>query len=399
MCGCHWFTLFGHAALIVAPLTLRFHTSFLPFTAGAEDIYGIKLRMSDAFKTPLAVVCSLALASNPGFANPQGMTVARGSASATQNGSQMTIRASQNAVLNWQSFNIGAGQTTTFVQPSSHSVVWNQIGGQSPSQILGSLNANGNVVLMNQNGFFFGPNCSINVGGFVAASAAVLPPPSAGGSFWSYQGPPPDAKIINYGEINVQSGGSLFLIAEGVENHGLLSAPDGQLGLFAGKEVMLNDRPDGRGLSAKVRLPQGSVDNSGRLIADAGSISLQAQVVNQNGLIQANSVREHGGVIELLATDSVNLGANSVITANGDISSASSGGKITLKSGGVFSDETGSRLGVRGGPLGGNGGTVELSSENLGSVASRLDGTAQAGWAGGRLLIDPNTITIGNSGS
>jgi len=81
--------------------------------------------------------------------------------------------------------------------------------------------------------------------------------------------------------------------------------------LLAGQEVLISDRPDGSGLSARVRLPEGSVDNQGRIIADAGSILLQAQNVNQSGLIQANSVREHNGTIELFASYNVQLAGTS----------------------------------------------------------------------------------------
>ncbi len=69
-------------------------------------------------------------------------------------------------------------------------------------------------------------------------------------------------------------------------------APDGTLGLYAGKEVLMSERPDGRGVSMKVNLPDGSVDNYGKLIADGGTIALNAQVVNQNGIVQADSMRK-----------------------------------------------------------------------------------------------------------
>ena len=61
------------------------------------------------------------------LANPTGMTVGRGSASVSQSGSQLTVTASQNALLNWKSFDIAAGETTTFQQPSATSIVFNQI--------------------------------------------------------------------------------------------------------------------------------------------------------------------------------------------------------------------------------------------------------------------------------
>ena|ERR1700678_4336014 len=66
-------------------------------------------------------------------ANPAGLTVVQGTATATRSGSQLTVTASQNAYLNWQSFNISRGQTTIFQQPSASSVVWNQINGTAPS--------------------------------------------------------------------------------------------------------------------------------------------------------------------------------------------------------------------------------------------------------------------------
>jgi filamentous hemagglutinin family protein len=333
------------------------------------------------------------------WANPQGMTVAHGTATANRNGNQLNIRVSQNAVLNWQSFNIAAGEITRFLQPNSRSVVWNQIYDRNPSQIWGSLQANGTVILMNQNGFYFGPHSQVTVGGFIAASAAVLPPASVGGGFWSYQGPPPSAHIINYGSIHANSGGSIFLIAEGIENHGVISAPDGQLGLYAGKHVLISERPDGRGLSAAVQLPEGTVNNQGTLVADAGAIALRAQVVNQNGLIQANSIRSRRGVIELVASDSVNLGSHSVLRANGDANAISSGGRIELDSAQTFFDDPGSIIQTRGGGLGGNGGEVQLCALSMPGLESRLDGTARPGWRGADLVLDPYNITLSpNSG-
>src|ERR1700677_2078535 len=95
------------------------------------------------------------------FANPTGLTVSVGSATAQQLGSQLNVTVGQLAILNWSSFNIGAGETTSFLQPSSGSIVFNIIGGASPSQIYGNLNANGTVILENANGLYFGPNSMV----------------------------------------------------------------------------------------------------------------------------------------------------------------------------------------------------------------------------------------------
>ena len=358
----------------------------------------LRLRRNSAFCRVVTGILAFGFAANM-FANPTGMTVGHGSASAHQSGSQLTVTASQNALLNWKSFNIAAGETTTFVQPSATSIVFNQIGGANPSQIYGNLNANGIVVLLNSSGFYFGPNSFVSAAGLVVSTANLAPPENSGGG-WEFNGPPPLASIVNYGQIQIGKGGSAFLIADQVENHGTIAAPGGSIGLAAGQTVLLSERPDGRGMSMQVTLPQGSVDNSGNLIADAGTIALQAQVVNQNGIIQADSVQNQNGVIELVASDQLNLGASSQILARGDDSSSgSSGGNVTLQSGNNFSDDVGSQIVTSGGAQGGNGGNIEVSAPNISSLNSAMDASAQSGWNGGTFFLDPANIILGTSGS
>jgi filamentous hemagglutinin family protein len=332
------------------------------------------------------------------IANPSGLTVSSGSATAQQIGSQLNVSVSQLAVLNWSSFNIAAGETTTFLQPSSSSIVFNFIGGASPSQIFGNLNANGTVILANANGFYFGPNSMVKVGGSFLATTAPLTPDFGMAGPWQFSGMPPLASIVNYGQIQVGQGRTLFLIAENIENYGGLTAPQGNIALVAGQNVLVSESPDGRGLSAQVQLPQGSVDNFGNITADAGTIALQAKVVNEDGIIQADSIQNQNGTIELVASDQLNLGANSQISANGDSSSGgSSGGKITLQSGNSFSDSAGSQISATGGSQGGNGGSIEVSAPNILSLNSSLNANAQSGWNAGTLLLDPASIILGTS--
>src|SRR5690242_2331236 len=301
-------------------------------------------------------------------ANPTGGTVAQGSATFNTSGSQFTVnQTSANACINWQSFNIGAGETTTFVQPSSASLVWNQINDVNPSQILGNLNANGYVVLQNQSGFYIGGQAAISTHGLILTTTPTPMPDLSSGGAWAFNTPPPTAKIINCGQINVAGGGSAFLIASDIENNGTISAPNGKIGLYAGQKVLVSMAPDGRGLSAEVTLPAGSVDNEGNLIADAGSIAAKAQVVNQNGLVQVNSVQNVNGTIELVASSSVNLGAGSKISAKGDGSaaSASAGGFVVLNAGNsTFSDKAGYTISVAG-ANGGQSGILEIMGNGV----------------------------------
>jgi filamentous hemagglutinin family protein len=332
------------------------------------------------------------------MANPQGMTVVSGSATAQTTGSQLSITTGNLTVLNWNSFNIQSGETTSFLQPSGSSVVFNYIGDHNPSQIWGNLTANGTVILANANGFYFGPNSMVKVGGNFVATTTPLPPDLGPGASWQFNGAPPLAKIINHGQISVGDGHSLFLISEQIENHGTLSAPGGEVDLAAGQTVLVSERPDGRGLAAKVTLPAGSVSNDGSIIANAGNIALRAQVVNQDGILQADSVRGENGDIVLAAGDAVNLGAASQILARGDSSpGGSAGGVITVLAGNTFSDATGSRVSAAGGSQGGNGGSIEISAPNVESLNSSLDASAQAGWDGGVFSLDPANLTLGTS--
>jgi filamentous hemagglutinin family protein len=352
---------------------------------------------SPVFRRIIAGVLFLGLARNT-FANPEGLTVQAGSASLQQVGPQLNITASQAAFLNWNSFNIQPGETTKFIQPSQNSVVINNIGGNSPSQIWGNLTANGTVILANASGFYFGPNSMISVGGSFIATTAPLTPDFGAGTAWQFTGMPPLANIVNYGQIEVGNGKSLFLIAEQIDNHGELSAPGGDIGLYGGAEVLVSERPDGRGLSANLKVPEGAVNNFGRITADAGTIALQAQVVNQNGIIQADSIRNQNGVIELVAADSLNLGVDSQILARGDDSSAvSPGGIVTLKSGNNFNDTAGGKILATGGAHGGNGGSIEVSAPNVLLLDSSLDARAQSGWRGGEFFLDPVNIILGTS--
>ncbi len=330
-------------------------------------------------------------------ANPAGGTATRGTAAFSSSGNQLTVTTSDRATIAWQSFNIGAGQTTTFVQPSASSVVWNQINDPNPSQILGNLNANGLVVLQNPSGFFLGGQAVLNAQGLVMTTSPTPAPDLFSGGAWQFNALPPSASILNYGKINLGSAGSAFLIAQDIQNHGSITAPGGSIGLYSGQQVSLSTRPDGRGLTAQVTLPQGAVNNQGQLVADAGTIALQARVVNQGGLIQANSVRSQNGVIELIAADAVTLGADSLLSARGFGQGISGGGSITVKSGGGFTDTAGSVLNISGGEQGGQAGGAEISAAYFSELHSRIDGHAAQGYRGGTLLLDPYDLLINSA--
>jgi filamentous hemagglutinin family protein len=117
---------------------------------------------------------SLAVAScftaSTALANPTGANVVRGTAAIHQAGNLLQITNSPNAIINWQSFSIGANEITRFLQQSSSSAVLNRVITQNPSTILGALQSNGRVFLINPNGILFGAGAQIDVAGLVAST-------------------------------------------------------------------------------------------------------------------------------------------------------------------------------------------------------------------------------------
>src|SRR5690349_19351036 len=113
-----------------------------------------RLRASTMLTSVVIIFSSTPIA----YALPVGGNVVAGQATIATAPQRLDVTQSTNrAVLDWQSFDIGAGEQVKFAQPSSQSVALNRVtGGQNASQILGKLDANGTVMLVNPQGVVFG---------------------------------------------------------------------------------------------------------------------------------------------------------------------------------------------------------------------------------------------------
>lgn len=130
--------------------------------------------------------------------NPTGPTVVHGSATIVPMGPTLQITNSPSTIINWRSFSIGAGETTRFIQESAASAVLNRVTTQNPSAILGALQSNGRVFLINPNGIVFGSGSQVDVAGLVASSLRLSDPDFLEGRLRFTQTPGAGA-VVNVG--------------------------------------------------------------------------------------------------------------------------------------------------------------------------------------------------------
>ena len=176
---------------------------------------------------------------------PTGGSVAAGTATVATAANTLTVtQTSQNAVLNWQSYSIGANDAVVYVQPNSNAVALNRVTGPDPSAILGSLSANGKVFLVNPNGVVFGKGANVNVGGLVASTLDLSDADFMNGKY-AFEGNA--GSVRNEGSITAD-GGYVALLGGHVDNRGVIRATLGTVALAAGNKITLDVAGDGRHL-------------------------------------------------------------------------------------------------------------------------------------------------------
>lgn len=322
-------------------------------------------------------------------AGPSGGTVSAGSASIAGDGTgHVTVtQTSDRAILDWNSFSIGTGESARFIQPGSTSVAVNRVTGADPSSILGSLTANGRVVLINRNGIAFGKNATVDVGGLVATTADIDRQAfMATGSLNFSSGSLPGASIVNEGRITVRDAGLAALVAPSVRNSGTIVANLGRVALGAGTGFTVDFYGDGLvsfapdGLVAATIGDGGTalVENSGVIEASGGKVLLSAAAardvvnasVNVSGVVRADGISRKGGSIVLSGSGSVTatgrLSADSDKQAGGTI--AINGGSVSL--GGLISAS------------GTDGGAIAADAKGLLSLAETVAATGRLGDGG-----------------
>ena len=321
---------------------------------------------------------------------PAGASVVSGTASINSSNGQMTISNSPNAILDWQSFSIGANNGVHFQQADASSKVLNRVVGNDPSSILGSLSSNGQVWLVNPNGVLFGAGARIDVGALVASTLGVRNDDFLSGRTRFGGEGVAGGSLVNRGEISTSFGGRVWLVGGAVRNEGTIGTPGGQIVLAAGESIELVDSgmPN---VTVRVSAPQNGTVNLGSLLApDGGSIDLHGAIVNQGGIVRADSIGAvDAGRVVMRARSELQLASGSITSA--DASGDGASGSIMLESldGAVSAAGSVSATGDaynRGSIWLQAGSDVTLEGARLNaSGAIRIDGAASIGLANSNL--------------
>ncbi|MBI4368475.1 MAG: filamentous hemagglutinin N-terminal domain-containing protein, partial [Candidatus Omnitrophica bacterium] len=250
----------------------------------------------------------------------------------------MNITTSNNSIIHYSSFSIAQNETVNFILPSADSFSLNRVIGNEQTEILGRLTSIGNLVLINPNGLFFGPQATVRVGGLIASTRDINNQDFLRGVYQFGTSGGPYSSVVNQGLIEAREKGFVALVGSSVQNSGTITAPLGSVALASGDVVTVGINPTNtisigidRETSAQV------LDSGGNPISDqitqtgelnAQYVTLNAQsakdlfhhAVNVEGVIRADTLVEgEDGVIRIVGDGPVRVAAQSLSAAQGEV--------------------------------------------------------------------------------
>ena len=325
-----------------------------------------RLLFGTAFSTGAALALASAAHAQPApNARPAGASVVAGAATIAQSATVTTVdQSTPRAAINWQSFNVGSRQTVQFDQPSSSAVALNRVIGPNPSQIAGRIDANGQVVLTNQDGVIFYKGSQVNTAGLMVSAAGIGNANFMAGRMVFDQAANPTASVTNKGSITVRDAGLAAFVAPQVANAGVINARLGHVILAGARTATLDLYGDG--LMA--------IDVTGQVVqAPNGATAL----VTNTGVIRAD-----GGTVQLTARAADGI-VQTLVNAGGKIQAGTAGGRTgTIVLNGVGGSITvAGQLSATGSAPGSTGGAIEVDASNIVAVAptARINASGPAG--------------------
>ncbi len=356
-----------------------------------------------------AVVTVSLLAGGRAFALPADGEIAAGDVTiSTPSVNAMQIEQKSNqAIINWSSFGIGKDEAVNIAQPDTRSVLLNRVSGNDPSEIFGTLTANGRVFLVNPNGILFAPGASINVGGLVASTLTISDSDFLSKQYAFLQNEP-IGTVVNQGTVN---GGFVALLGKSVINTGNIITTRGTTGMASGEKITLNIDPSGLvAIQVDRSTYNAQIQNSGVIEANGGTVlisapaadMLLASVVNNSGIIRASGMTERNGSIVIEGGTVINTGTLTATEIDSKVnnlfdagtwnaSSSSLGGHIQIDATGQIVQTATSRMTTDGT----EGGQIHFNAGEALYLSGALSANGSIGDGGQITLTAPQTILTG----
>lgn len=273
---------------------------------------------------PLCLILVCLLVPAQALALPVGLVVREGEAVVEASDARsLLIRTSDRAILEFESFSIGADETVRFFQPSAQSSLLSRVTGSSSSLISGSLWTNGELILVNPMGIHFTATADVQARSLIASTLDIQNALYRSGNlvFESRPGFSGGIGILNEAVLEVAEGGHLAFLSESIVNKGTLRAGMGSVLLASGRKLTLSFDPLQRvhlvvdlGEEALGKDGTPLIDNSGLLAGRYVRVEAQTlergldTLINHSGVIEASGLTQGpDGTIELVSSSGMSL--------------------------------------------------------------------------------------------
>src|SRR5262249_8738254 len=157
----------------------------------------------------------------------------------------------------------------------------------------------------------------VDVAGLVASTLNLSDADFLGGRLRFAETPGAGA-VVNQGAIT-GAGGGIYLVGAGVTNGGVISNPQGEIVLAAGKGVeLVNPAPPSR--RVEINAPAKEALNLGGITASSGRVGIYAGLIGNSGTLNADrAVAGPAGEILLKATTNIAIEAGSLSASGGTV--------------------------------------------------------------------------------
>lgn len=305
-------------------------------------------------------------------------------------------------IVDFYKFGVEKGHQLDVVMPDAGRALYRVIG-DSRSEIMGTLNSNGSLFLINQNGILFGHGAEVNVGNIVASSLDISNDDFIKGKY-NFAVGSIVGNVENYGVIKAKNEGYIVLLGKTVDNSGTLVASNGSVVLGSAQQATLDFF--GNGL-VKTKLSGGALEatikNSGSIYADGGFVQMatnaRASAINISGIVEANQLVERNGVIRLEGGDNAKVEVSGRLIAKGEHTTGGTievtGEQVALMNGAVLDasgDKGGGKVLVGGDYQGKNDAVYNARTTYVASGATIKADAIQEG-NGGKVVVWADDLT------